>query len=78
MHGRSWRERSLLPPTGSSWIAVALAFPPVVLPHGPVTPGGEADRGSRRMGEPGATAGMPGCCRGSRTGSWMATLSTGC
>jgi hypothetical protein len=45
-------ERPLLPPTGSSWIAVVRWRPrPSCLPHGDRPPGGGADRGSRRRGE---------------------------
>ena len=67
-------HRTLMPPTGSSWIAVVRWRPrPSCLPHGARRPHGGADRGSRRRGERGAPAGTPRCCRNSRTSpGWSA------
>ena len=61
MHGSHIWQRPLLPPTGSSWIAVALISASVVhAARGPVAPQGKADGGSRRRvsGEP--RPGRPG------------------
>jgi hypothetical protein len=70
---KSFRDQSLfhrmtaigltvMPPTGSSWIAVVRWRPrPACLPRGGRPPGGGADRESRRRGErePGRDARMP-------------------
>ena len=67
-----------MPPTGSSWIAVALISASVVhAARGPVAPHGKADGGSRRRGERGARPGRPDAA-GTQGRLLDGRLSAGC
>src|SRR5690242_18013416 len=77
MQRRRLGDRPLLPPTGSSWIAAALASSSVVRTARPVTPTVKLVAVTARD-EQEPRPGRLGARRGSRTDSRTARLSAGC